>query len=61
MMLEYVGYPEASRAVELAVREAILAEETTRDLGGTLSTPEAGTAILRRIEKASSSEFRASS
>ncbi|HEX8649326.1 MAG TPA: 3-isopropylmalate dehydrogenase [Pyrinomonadaceae bacterium] len=61
MMLEYLGYPEASRAVELAVREAVLAEETTRDLGGTLSTPDAGTAILRRIEKVSSSELRVSS
>jgi 3-isopropylmalate dehydrogenase len=49
MMLEYLGYPEASRALERAVRESILAEEKTRDLGGTLSTVEAGAAILRRI------------
>jgi 3-isopropylmalate dehydrogenase len=50
MMLEYLGYPEAARAVERAVRSAVQAEETTRDLGGTLSTVEAGTAIRRRIE-----------
>ena len=49
MMLEYLGYPEASRAVERAVSASVQAGETTRDLGGTLSTVEAGTVILRRI------------
>jgi 3-isopropylmalate dehydrogenase len=51
MMLEYLGYPEAARAVEQAVREAVLSRETTRDTGGELSTVEAGTAIIRRIGK----------
>jgi len=51
MMLEYLGESEAGRAVEKAVSSAILAEETTRDLGGTLSTADAGEAIRRRIEK----------
>jgi 3-isopropylmalate dehydrogenase len=51
MMLEYLGYQEAARAVERAVRSAVQAEETTRDLGGTLSTVEAGTAVRRHIEK----------
>jgi 3-isopropylmalate dehydrogenase len=51
MMLEYMGYREASRAVEKAVSSAVLAGETTRDLGGTLSTVDAGAAIRQRIEK----------
>ena len=51
MMLEYLGYEEASGAVEKAVSSAILAGETTRDLGGTLSTVESGAAIRRRIKK----------
>ncbi|HWS98937.1 MAG TPA: 3-isopropylmalate dehydrogenase [Pyrinomonadaceae bacterium] len=49
MMLEYLGFEEASGAVEKAVAEAVTDRETTRDLGGTLSTEEAGTAIRRRI------------
>ncbi len=49
MMLEYLGFDEASRAVEKAVAEAVTHSETTRDLGGTLSTEEAGAAIRRRI------------
>jgi 3-isopropylmalate dehydrogenase len=50
MMLEYLGHAAASAAVEKAVGEAIAHKETTRDLGGTLSTEEAGAAICRRIE-----------
>jgi len=49
MMLEYLGFDEASRAVEKAVAETVTKDETTRDLGGTLSTEEAGAAIRRRI------------
>ena len=49
MMLEYLGFDEASEAVERAVSEAIAHKETTRDLGGTLSTEEAGAAIHERI------------
>jgi 3-isopropylmalate dehydrogenase len=50
MMLEYLGYGAASEAVERSVREAIRAKETTRDLGGTLNTTEAGAAILQRLK-----------
>ncbi|HYG79555.1 MAG TPA: 3-isopropylmalate dehydrogenase [Pyrinomonadaceae bacterium] len=50
MMLEYLGFEKASRAVEKAVAEAVTNGETTRDLGGTLSTEEAGAAIRRRIK-----------
>ena len=49
MMLEYLGHDAASRAVEKAVAEAVNAKETTRDLGGGLSTEESGAAIRRRI------------
>ena len=51
MMLEYVGYPDASRAVEAAVRDAVVNNETTSDLGGTLSTEEAGAAIRKRLKQ----------
>jgi 3-isopropylmalate dehydrogenase len=51
MMLEYLGHDAASRAVEEAVRACIEARETTRDLGGALSTTEAGAAIRRRIKE----------
>ncbi len=49
MMLEYLGFDTASDAVENAVREAVTQRETTRDLGGTLSTMEAGASIRQRI------------
>jgi 3-isopropylmalate dehydrogenase len=50
MMLEYLGFQTDSRKVEEAVKSAISANETTRDLGGSLSTEEAGRAILNRLE-----------
>jgi 3-isopropylmalate dehydrogenase len=49
MMLEYLGYQTESRMIEEAVRAAISAEETTRDLGGKLSTEQAGAAIANRL------------
>jgi 3-isopropylmalate dehydrogenase len=49
MMLEYLGHEEVSRAVERAVGECVVANETTSDLGGTLSTKEAGEAIRKRL------------
>jgi len=54
MMLEYLGFQTLSKDIEQAVRAAISANETTRDLGGQLSTEEAGAAIvahLRNIAK----------
>jgi 3-isopropylmalate dehydrogenase len=50
MMLEYLGYEAASSRVEKAVGATINAGQTTRDLGGTLSTQEAGAAIRQRID-----------
>ncbi len=49
MMLEYLGNKKASQAIETAVREAISNNETTRDLGGSLSTEQAGAAICGRL------------
>jgi 3-isopropylmalate dehydrogenase len=54
MMLEYLGFEAAGKAIEEAVRASIKAGETTRDLGGTLSTADAAAAIRRRIRKTSS-------
>jgi 3-isopropylmalate dehydrogenase len=49
MMLEYLGFPIESGEVEVAVRAAVAANETTQDLGGQLSTEQAGTAIIKRL------------
>ena len=49
MMLEYLGHAGAARAVEEAVRESIAEGRTTRDLGGSLSTAEAGAAVRERV------------
>lgn len=52
MMLDYLGFSNESLAVEKAVKDAITAEETTADLGGSLSTSQAGEAIAGRIPQA---------
>lgn len=49
MMLEYLGYQKLKDEVEEAVRAAVSANETTRDLGGELSTEQAGAAIIARL------------
>jgi 3-isopropylmalate dehydrogenase len=49
MMLDYLGFKAASDSVEEAVRGAVLENQTTKDLGGSLSTSEAGAAIRERI------------
>jgi len=49
MMLEYLGFPSESDAIEVAVRDAISANETTTDLGGTLTTEQAGSAVIARL------------
>jgi 3-isopropylmalate dehydrogenase len=52
MMLDYLGYKPASQTIENAVRDSILNNETTRDLGGNLSTEAAGSAICQRLSSA---------
>ena len=49
MMLEYLGNKKASEAIEKAVSEAILHDETSRDLGGNFSTEQVGIAICQRL------------
>ncbi len=49
MMLEYLGHTNASKAIEKAVVDALANDETTRDLGGSLSTEQAGAAIAQRL------------
>lgn len=51
MMLEHLGRTDAARAIERAVVGAIEAGEMTRDVGGSLSTTEAGAAIARRLRQ----------
>ncbi|HYV83782.1 MAG TPA: 3-isopropylmalate dehydrogenase [Pyrinomonadaceae bacterium] len=51
MMLEYLGFQTLNIEIENAVRSAISANETTRDLGGQLSTEQAGAAIIARLGK----------
>ena len=51
MMLEYLGHTDSSKVIEAAVRESILNSETTADLGGRLSTEEAGAAICKRLAR----------
>ncbi len=49
MMLDYLGFKEASAGIERAVEAAVHAGETTADIGGGLSTTEAGEAIRRYL------------
>jgi 3-isopropylmalate dehydrogenase len=49
MMVEHLGDEEAAKRIENAVVEAIRAGECTRDLGGSLSTAEAGDAVVKRL------------
>jgi 3-isopropylmalate dehydrogenase len=49
MMVSHLGHAGAAKHIEEAVIGAIRAGECTRDLGGSLSTAEAGTAVVRRL------------
>ena len=49
MMLDYLGFAEASNAIERAVEKAVRDNATTVDIGGSLSTNEAGEAIRQRL------------
>ena len=49
MMLEYLGHPEPAKTIERAVRAAIFDHQTTKDLGGNLTTEQAGEAVRRRL------------
>jgi 3-isopropylmalate dehydrogenase len=49
MMLEYLGYTEEAAIIDRAATEAVRANETTHDLGGSLGTKAAGEAIVKRL------------
>jgi 3-isopropylmalate dehydrogenase len=49
MLLAHVGRPDLAERVESAVAACVAAGETTRDLGGKLSTAEAGDAVVARL------------
>jgi 3-isopropylmalate dehydrogenase len=49
MMLDYLGYSEVARRIERAIEAVCEAGEVTIDLGGRLSTAEAGAAIRHRL------------
>ena len=49
MMLRHLGEAEAAELVERAVSACVRAGETTVDLGGKLSTAEAGSAVVTRL------------
>lgn len=51
MMMDYVGFNEAATAIEVAVEKAVREGETTKDIGGNLSTTEAGAAIRKRLKE----------
>jgi 3-isopropylmalate dehydrogenase len=50
LMLGHLGYLEEQERVEYAVRKAVQARTATPDLGGTLSTGEAGDAVCRYLD-----------
>ena len=49
MMVKHLGDPDMADAIEGAVESAIRARECTRDIGGMLSTSQAGDAIVKRL------------
>jgi 3-isopropylmalate dehydrogenase len=49
MMLDYLGYSDAARRIEWAVEQVCEEGKVTIDLGGRLSTTEAGAAICKRL------------
>src|SRR5256712_7164432 len=51
MTLDYLGHASEAKAIEAAVVAAVDANETTKDLGGSLGTRAAGNAVLKRLEE----------
>jgi 3-isopropylmalate dehydrogenase len=47
--VRHLGDPEMADAIEGAVESAIRARECTRDIGGELSTSQAGDAVAKRL------------
>jgi 3-isopropylmalate dehydrogenase len=51
MLLAHFGNRDAACAIETAASGVIKAGKVTRDLGGTLSTPQAGTAVRDELQR----------
>ena len=51
MMLEHLGWDEEGAAIKAAVRTVVLENHTTKDLGGSLGTREAGDWLANYISK----------
>lgn len=49
LALDHLGFDEAASRVRAAVRGAVVAQDCTRDLGGSLGTAEAADAVIRRL------------
>jgi 3-isopropylmalate dehydrogenase len=49
MMLAYLGRPQDEKRIQDAVQRCLLAGKVTRELGGTLTTAEAGSAVLEAL------------
>jgi len=49
MMVQHLGHHEMAEAIVGAVESAIRAGECTRDVGGNLSTSQAGDAVVKRL------------
>lgn len=49
LMLGHLGWKEEAARIEAAIKGAVEAKATTRDIGGTLGTREAAAAIVGRI------------
>jgi 3-isopropylmalate dehydrogenase len=53
MMLEHVGWPTEGAALRAVVRASVAAKQTTKDIGGSLGTREAGEWMANYIAKQS--------
>jgi 3-isopropylmalate dehydrogenase len=49
LMVDHLGFPQEAQRMEQAAAGAIAAGECTRDIGGSLSTSEAGDAVVKRL------------
>jgi 3-isopropylmalate dehydrogenase len=50
MMTSHPGFEEIAKRIDAAVIAAVKAGECTRDIGGSLSTSEAGDAVVKRLK-----------
>jgi 3-isopropylmalate dehydrogenase len=51
MMLDHVGWPAEAATLRAAVRASVAGKQTTRDIGGTLGTREAGEWLANWVTK----------